>query len=387
MTITDIPHEKLRMFQQKIGIDLVEMEKVEPYRSLFVERKYEFAGYFYDTFLQIPETRMILESRRDPGFMKTVWALWFESFFGSRLDETFLTYLWRIGVRHVEVNLDQRFTNLGFSVIRQFCHKIVLSEIARNLAGPVMTTIDKLLDLCILVETSAYVENTVRCDLEVIKDVADRVRNPATVIGGNIKRLLKKTDPASLEHGVYETLMSENKRLESMVTDIKTYMTLFNEDSNPRVVGLKGLIAAVVDLLKEDGKFPQVRLDLEIDPHFGSVKGDPKELECLFYYLLQNSMEAVDLEKPYVKVSSQAEREVPSSVRVEIFNTGSPPAPEEIEKLFSPFYSTKVAGTGFGLPIAKLVVRKHHGNLLMEPVPGEGTKVIITLPGPESSSS
>jgi signal transduction histidine kinase len=383
MATDDVPYEKLLLFQEKIGIDVAELEKIEPYRLLFASRKYEFAEYFYNVFLGIPETKIILESQQNRSLLKTVWALWFESIFGSKLDKDFLSYLWKIGERHVEVNLDQRFTNLGFSVIRQFCHKIILAEVPANHVGPILSTIDKLFDLCILVETSAYIQNTTRCDFEVIKDVADRVRNPATIIGGNIKRLLKKADPESAERKVYETLISENHRLENMLMDIRTYMALFQEEPEIEAVEIDELIHGVLRRLKEDGKFQKVRVDIKIDPNYRYVKGDAKELMCLFYYLLENSMEAADAENPYVKVSSMAEENMPYNVSVEIFNTGHPPAPEEIEKLFSPFYSTKLAGTGFGLPIAKLVVRKHHGRLSMEPVPDEGTKVIISLPAPD----
>ncbi|MGB4223965.1 MAG: HAMP domain-containing sensor histidine kinase, partial [Syntrophorhabdus sp.] len=69
----------------------------------------------------------------------------------------------------------------------------------------------------------------------------------------------------------------------------------------------------------------------------------------------------------------------PSYVRIEIFNTGDPPK-EKTEQLFSPFFSTKVKGTGFGLPIAQVVVRKHLGRLDIKPMPGQGTNVIVSLP-------
>jgi signal transduction histidine kinase len=101
-----------------------------------------------------------------------------------------------------------------------------------------------------------------------------------------------------------------------------------------------------------------------------------------FSIAMRRCMEAVGRENPGVRISSAIEGTPPFNVRIEIFNSGPPPA-EEIEKLFSPFFSTKATGTGFGLPIARLVVRKHHGTLSMHPgKEREGTSVTISLPGP-----
>ncbi len=96
----------------------------------------------------------------------------------------------------MEVNLDQSFSNLGFAMIRQFCHKVISTDIPLEQRSQAFSTIDKMLDLCLLVETTAYIENTVSCDIEVMSEVADRVRNPAMVIGWNIKKLQGKVTKA-----------------------------------------------------------------------------------------------------------------------------------------------------------------------------------------------
>lgn len=109
------------------------------------------------------------------------------------------------------------------------------------------------------------------------------------------------------------------------------------------------------------------------------MKGDRRWIEYLFYYLVENGMEAAGEDKAFVSISSRIEKGPPFNIRIEVFNTGTPPS-EENERLFTPFFSTKPEGTGFGLPIARLVARKHHGTLSIQGEPGQGTRVIITLP-------
>jgi signal transduction histidine kinase len=285
-------------------------------------------------------------------------------------------------VRHVEVNLDQRFSNLGFAMIRQFCHKVVSIDIPLEQRSQVLSTIDKMLDLCLLVETTAYIENTISCDIEVMSEVADRVRNPAMVIGWNIKKLQGKVTEGTKEYNIYQMLMTENERLENMVHDIKIYMEMFHGEPVFLSADIHELIDSVLEKLDSRNKYGHVQVSINCQENACNLRGDPKWLEYLFYYLIENSMEAVGRENPGVRISSAIESTPPFNVRIEIFNSGPPPA-EEIEKLFSPFFSTKATGTGFGLPIARLVVRKHHGTLSMHPgKEREGTSVTISLPGP-----
>jgi len=380
LTDAQVPYEKLVQLRDKIGISEEDLELLGSLAETFVARKHEFADYFYQVFHGIPEARMILENEREPGFLKKAWAEWFESFFRARADRKFLTYLWNIGARHVEVNLDHRFTNLGFSVIRQYCHKVILDSAEQVKDGMLLFVFDKFLDLCLLVETDAFIEKTTRCDMQVFQGVEDRVRNPAMVIGGNIKRLQKQVAEDTREYRVYETLMAENRRLERMVTDIKTYMEFFSEELHIATVRLEEVIWESVKRLRQEGPFKKTVVETEFEPDASAVTGDSKELEYLFYCLIRNGMEAVDPANPLVRISSYREPVPPFNVEIEIFNRGVAPAPEEIEALFSPFYSTKTAGTGFGLPMAKLIVRKHYGKIRMEPIPGEGTKVIVSLP-------
>jgi signal transduction histidine kinase len=374
-----VPLDKLHIFKEKIGIDANDLALLASFRTLFLDRKDEFGEYFYNVFWGMPATKTILEGEKSPGILKRTWSSWFEAFFSADFDDKFLGWLWRIGVRHVEVSLDQRFSNLGFAIVRQFCHGIVLKEVPLEMKAPILSIIDKLLDLCVLVETSAYIENTMSCDLEVMRGMADRVRNPAMIIGWNIKRLQDKVNTESKEYKVYKMLMAENERLEGMVKDIKVYIDLFQAEPGSGTVELGEIINEVVDRLKEEGTNGNVPVDISINQAVSLLKGDRREFTHLFYYLIQNSMEAAGNDNPRITITSEIDLDSPRYLRIEIFNTGELPQ-EKMEQLLSPFFSTKLKGTGFGLPIAQVVVRKHLGRLEIRPLSGKGTSVVVSLP-------
>ncbi|MGO9613740.1 MAG: protoglobin domain-containing protein [Dissulfurispiraceae bacterium] len=382
MASESIPYHKLYLFKEKLGINESILEQLSPYRDLFVGKTNEFATYFYSVFSQIPETRRILTYTGRQKFLLQAWAHWLSSLFRDKLDDEFLSYLWRIGRRHVEVNLDQRFTNLGFSVARQFCQQVILAEIPPERVGIICQIVDKLLDFCLLVETDAYIEASTHCDLEVIRGIADRVRNPVTVIGGLLKRLQKQVDVKDPTYSVFESLISESAGCELVVADIKTYIEMFQQEPTFQQISIETLIGDALDRLRVEKITEHVRLEVDLDQTAPFVMGSLTDLRNMFYYILQNSLEAVNSNDPYIKICSHPIVMPARSLEIEIFNAGSPPKLEDIDKLFYPFYSTKSNGTGFGLPIAKLAVRKCYGKLLIQPISGKGTNVRITLPLP-----
>ena len=155
---------------------------------------------------------------------------------------------------------------------------------------------------------------------------------------------------------------------------------MLNSEPELRILLLEDLIKSALAALRAETHYVEVKVDIDLDPRCAFVEGDRKDFGYLFYYLIQNSLEAVNPEKPYIKITSRFEETQNRSLVAEIFNTGLPPKDEDMEKIFTPFFSTKNSGSGFGLPIAKLAVRKNHGKLAFIPVPGEGVKVLVVLP-------
>ncbi|MGD9041813.1 MAG: protoglobin domain-containing protein [Desulfobacteraceae bacterium] len=376
------PLERLGWFQNKLGLKAKDLEKLNPYRDAFVLKKVEFAEDFYQYFCEIPETKLVLDYKERQGHIRKAWAQWFESLFKDSFDERFLSYLWNSGLRHVESNVDQKFVNLGFSVVRRYCQEITKREVPAAKREEVLVVIDRMVDLCILIETQAYIEATSQCDLEVVKGISHQVRNPLTVIGGNILRLKKRADPDSPLHKTYETILGENKRLEAMVTDVAVYSEMFEIAAQFSEVSLESLLSGALQRLKATQWVENVKIEMDLSPEHPVVQGVPEDLQIMFYYLLQNSLEAVDPEAPYIKISSRLLVSAISFLEIEIFNNGVPPSKEDMENLFVPFYSSKPLGTGFGLPIAGLAARKSLGDLTLEPVPGQGTRCVIRLPIP-----
>jgi len=377
-----VPFERLHWFQEKLGLGDLEQQILAKYRDHFLKQKQPFSEAFFRYFWEIKETRIILDHEQRGPHLQKLWEQWYELIFTESITPRVLGVLWRSGLRHVELNIDKRFINLGYAFVRQFFHETAKKQVPAGDLHRVTTALNKVVDFCVLIETHAYVTATSQCDLEVVRGISHQVRNPLTVIGGNILRLQKKVDPGNPVHRTYETILKENERLEAMVKDAATYSELYQKEPVISDVSLKNVISLALKNLEKARTAKRAAIAMELNSGFPCVQGDPKDLETMFYYLLQNSLEAANAQEPVVRISSRAKENDPGFVEIEIFNNGIAPNPEDMDNLFVPFYSSKPYGTGFGLSIAQLAARKNLGELYLEPVPGQGTRCVIHLPVP-----
>jgi signal transduction histidine kinase len=374
---------KLFEFADKLNITDAQLRELGEFRDILVSNKEEFRKKFYSYFFDMPDAKSILEHVAKLDVLFASWEGWLESLFRTDIEASYLEYIWRIGTRHVELNVEQRFTNLGFSLIRQFFHEKIEQDIPVEKRGGISETIDKLLDLNLFVMTAAYIETTIHCDIEVIKGMEDKIRNPVTVIGGSIMRLMRSEGRPDSEKFLFDSLIEQNRKLERIMLDIKKYTRLFEDEPNPEPFSVGELAELVLKRLLPETGLVNTRVDMQMDSGVPFANGDIEQMEHLFYAVLQNALEATDREKPYLRISTRPEKSALHNMQIEIFNTGTPPRKEDIGKFFSPFYSTKAMGTGFGLSFARLAARKNYGKITLEPVPERGTRVIITLPLPD----
>lgn len=186
-----VPIERLNFFLEKLELDDRAQERLAPWRQIFLEHSEEFGREFCGYFLGIARTKQIIEQGEYLPNLEKVLGSWFHALFKEEFSAGFLNYLWNSGVRHVRLNLDQRFVNLGYAMARQFCHRLVSQEIPVEEQEAVIEVVDRMLDFCVLVATDSFITTTFRCDRRMIEGIAHQVRNPITIIGGSIRRLQK----------------------------------------------------------------------------------------------------------------------------------------------------------------------------------------------------
>jgi len=142
-------------------------------------------------------------------------------------------------------------------------------------------------------------------------------------------------------------------------------------------VDLTLLVRQAVDLLRP-GCAPGVRWELDLAPDLAPVQGDADELSRVLLNLVRNALDAVSGQGTVCIRTRAAGAEVHLAVQ----DSGCGIAPELLDQVMEPFFTTKARGrgTGLGLAIVNSIVRAHGGMVSIESQVGQGTTVRVQLP-------
>lgn len=145
-------------------------------------------------------------------------------------------------------------------------------------------------------------------------------------------------------------------------------------------VDVNQLVRNVADFADTDGRQPDVRIDLALSPGVPKVYADSIQIEQVLLNLVRNGLEA--MKEPHrqpKRLSIRTAALEDGQVDVTVADTGSGLAPELIERIFDPFFSTKPLGLGLGLSISRSIIEAHGGRLWVEPDPMGGSRFHFSL--------
>ncbi len=127
----------------------------------------------------------------------------------------------------------------------------------------------------------------------------------------------------------------------------------------------------------------QIDYSLKIGSVPGQIEIDPLQFEEAFKNILVNAREA-SAENSRISIEFDGHKTRPGTVVISVIDQGKGIAPENMERVFEPYYSTKPfgnsKGTGLGMSIAYSIIKSHNGEILIKSTPGVGTRVDILLP-------
>ena len=210
----------------------------------------------------------------------------------------------------------------------------------------------------------------------VAAGIAHEIRNPLAAMRGSIQVLSSDAngDPAQAE--LMEIVLRESDRLNGIITDFLTY-------ARPRQVelaetDLREPLRETFTLLRHS---PEARPDHLIEEDFPAepvrARADAAALRQVFWNLARNALQAMPAGGT---LRAEMSRTDEGRVRVCFADTGDGMTPEQVERLFEPFSSSRAGGTGLGLSIAYQIVRDHGGTINVRSREGHGTTIIIELP-------
>jgi signal transduction histidine kinase len=208
--------------------------------------------------------------------------------------------------------------------------------------------------------------------------IAHEIRNPITAAKSLVQQMGE--DPASPENVEYaEIALSELDRVERSISHLLRYA----RDEEPRFeeLELRTLVEAAVDGLLERARTGGVELRFDFDGR-GAMRGDPEKLRRVVENLVSNALDAIaegPVAGPRVEVLG-GENLAGNEIWIRVIDNGPGIPAEDRERIWSPFYSTKEAGTGLGLALSRKTVEAHGGRIELLSDLERGSEFVISFP-------
>jgi two-component system NtrC family sensor kinase len=142
---------------------------------------------------------------------------------------------------------------------------------------------------------------------------------------------------------------------------------------------LNALAEKAADLVGHQMKLKQVTVSVRLDPTLPRVPADEGQLRQALLALLMNALDATP-SGGHVEIETR--REGPDAVALTVADSGVGIPPQNLDKIFSPFFTTKPVGqgTGLGLAICHGIVASHGGEIRVESEVDKGTRLSLVLP-------
>ncbi len=151
-------------------------------------------------------------------------------------------------------------------------------------------------------------------------------------------------------------------------------------------VDLNTLVADACALISHDRRKLGVAVEFRLSRTPVVVRADPVQIEQVILNLLRNALDALEgreLEHRRLQITTGINAE--GNAFIEVRDTGTGIAPEDLKHLFDPFFTTKKRGMGMGLSISQTIVTEHNGRISAYSVPGRGAVFIVELPPSETA--
>lgn len=256
-------------------------------------------------------------------------------------------------------------------------HAQVSMSRMRDIEGQVLGAVITVEDMS---EVRALTDQLIRADRlaamgELTAGVAHEVRNPLGVIRASVQLLEEaQCDPARITDAT-RVIKQEIDRLDRVIKALLD----FGRPSKPTLMAanMQDVLDDVLMFTRRFASQSDVEILADYSPRLPLVRADADQMKQVFVNLISNAVQAMEGTGGRILVSATTDG---SAVTISVADTGPGIPPEDVEKVFDPFFSTRDEGTGLGLTIVHRIIDEHGGHIDVSSTKGRGTKFNVTLP-------
>jgi len=211
---------------------------------------------------------------------------------------------------------------------------------------------------------------------ELAAGLAHEIRNPVASIRSAVEELRNSVGRPELTERLVSIAERESDHLNEIVSGFLDFAR--HPDLKTEQVDLCDLIHETEDVLRRKaGETSEVAVEVRLPDEPCFVYGDPSQLRQVFINLGNNALEAMQKQG---RLTITVTRTQPAAYEVWFDDEGPGMTPDEVARVFEPFYTTKEAGVGMGLAICLRIITAHDGVIRAAAREGGGTRMSVQLP-------
>lgn len=219
---------------------------------------------------------------------------------------------------------------------------------------------------------------------------AHEIRNPLTSIKTFVQLApQRQQDPVFIKE-FSKLALADVQRIEGLLHEILDYAGYMTP--RPTEVDLNELVGSCLGFISSSAAHRGIELQTNLSPQLPPLSLDRQQIKQVLLNLLLNALEAMPDGKGLIRIHTRllSQEGRPSWVQMQVEDQGCGIAPDHLEHIFDPFFSTKHSnsaseGAGLGLTTAHQIVREHGGTLTVESHTGEGSTFSVNFPVPDTS--
>lgn len=207
--------------------------------------------------------------------------------------------------------------------------------------------------------------------------VAHEINTPLTIIRGNAEVLEMFITPDHPNREEIDIISRQTERMAKIVSNLLLFAR--QKKLHQGRVAIHALLNDIVSQIGFQATLADIRIVRNYSPDLDTISGDSDQLRQVFTNLILNAVQAMEGSGTLTLATRILPDETGYSI--EVADTGSGIGPDQREKIFTPFFTTKATGSGLGLSVSYGIIKDHGGDISVESSPETGTTFRVVLPG------
>jgi signal transduction histidine kinase/CheY-like chemotaxis protein len=213
---------------------------------------------------------------------------------------------------------------------------------------------------------------------EFVAGVAHELNNPLTSVMG-FSELLQQGEMPEQQRRYLDVIFKSAKRCQKIVQSLLSFARRHAPER--KIVCVNEIVESAVEILQYQMRTSNIEVFTQLDSHLPASEVDPHQMQQVFLNIINNARQAMEAQeaKNWLRVRTES---ADGRVRIIFQDNGPGIAPDNLKRIFNPFFTTKEVGkgTGLGLSLCYGIVSEHGGSITPYSQLGEGATFVIELP-------